>query len=259
MFKLILSIAILLFSSEVLAQRPVPLYEVINDDNFSDFEKVQIDSLYNFYSQNIDPSYDLINGRAYFPYYFRSQSKPLLFYKQTHSSSIRLKGIRYNDVCLDYDTFTDDVIYIDSGRFCVYSPLMVALNKDNVDCFEFYNDTDTLFFKYFKKETYPTFNLSEGYYEVVSSNHSKYIIKHYAVIEDKVGIDEYNNLHAAYIDVGNGFKEITSRRKFIRMFGDQSDEVRRYIEDMEIKVPRANKEQITCVLKYYDNLKNQNN
>ncbi len=255
--KNIFTIILLFLSFNLLAQRPVPIYNCCGNNIYANFEKVQLDSLYEFYSLEIDPSYELINGKAYFPYYFRSQLKPILYNDRNHSSSVILKGIKYNNVELEYDTYKDEIIYIDSGRFCIYTPLMVALNKDNIDYFEFYYSEDTLSFRYLCKNSDPSFNLQDGFYEVVSNCGTKYIIKHSSLFDDLVGIDEYTYIQVSYVNIGNGFSAVTTKRRFLKIFGDRSDEVRKYIEQSGIKIRKANKEQIKSVLKYYDSLSNQ--
>ena len=257
MVKNSLNIILLFISIQVIAQHSVPFSYNNRNDVYGNFEKDQIKSLFELYSQKIDLSYELINGRAYFPYYFRSHLKPILFFERDHSSSVTLKGIKYDDVYLDYDTYTDEVIYIDSSRFCIYIPLRVALDKDYVDCFEFYYDNDTVSFRYFSKDADPFFDLKDGYYEVVSDSDSKYLIKHYSVFEEKTGIVEYINIQDGYVNIGNGFSKIINKRQFIRLFGDRMEEVRKYIENSEINIRKANKKQIICVLNYYDSIKKQ--
>ena len=236
----------------MVAQHAVPIYNNSTDNVYETLEISQIDSLYELYAHNIDPSYELINGRAYFPYYFRSSSQPILFSEKNYSSSVTLKGIRYEDVALEFDTYTDEVIYIDSTRFCIYSPLKVALKKDNVDGFEFYIDTDTMSFRYFSQDTDPLFDLKDGYYEVVLERGSKYLIKHYSILMEMPESDEYNYTHDDFVNIGNGFSKISTKRQFIKIFGERSGEMRKQIEGSGTKIRKANKEQIMFVLKYYD-------
>jgi hypothetical protein len=257
MVKYSLPVVFLFFSLKVFTQHPVPFYQNSINDIFATYEKDQIELLYELYYHKIDPSYELINGRGYFRYYHRSGLKPILFSGKDHSSSLTLKGRKYDNITLDFDTYTDEVIYTDSTRICVYSPLMVAINKDYVDGFEFYNGNDTIFFRYFSKETDPLFDLNDGYYEVVSDKESKYLIKHISFLKKLPGTDEYTYLKVGYVNIGNGFSKISTSRQFIKIFGARSDEVRKYIKESGIKIRDANKEQIMCVLKYHDSLKDQ--
>ena len=250
-FMLLISFII---SPEVFSQDPGSFYEDSTDYNYADFENEQIESLTRIYYANIDPSWELINGRGYFRYYHRSASKPILFDEKDHSASVTLKGKRYEDINLDFDTFTDELIYIDSSRICIYSPLIVAMNKEFVDGFEFYEGNDTVTFRYFSNKSDPSFNLIEGYYEVVKEEESKYLIKHLSYLKKLPGIDEYIYLREGYVSVGQGFSKI-SKKQFIKIFGNRSREFQKFIDVEGIKIRKANKEQIMSVLKYYDTIK----
>ena len=257
MLKNSLPVILLFISIKMIGQQIVPFYENRGGDIPGNIEKDQIESLYELHSLKIDPSYELINGRGYFQYYFRSEIKPILFPERNHSSSVTLNGIKYVDISLDFDTFTDELIYVDSTRICVFKPLRVAINKNYIDCFEFYYDKDTMSFRYFSKEADPSFDLKDGFYEVGSDRESKYLIKHFSALEKVPGNYKYTYMRKGYVNVGNGFSEITGKRQFIKIFGDRSDEMRKYIKKAGVKIRKARKEQIISVLKYYDSLKKQ--
>ena len=250
-----LPIFLLFLSFTAVAQHSV-LPEMNNgNDIYGDYEKSQVENLYELYLHKIDPSYELINGREYFQYYFRCQFKPILFIDREHLSSITLKGKKYDDIYLDYDTYTDEVIYIDSTRFGIYSPLRVALNKENVDCFELCFGNDTMTFRYFTKDKDPLFDLQNGFYEVVLEGDSKYLIKHKSILREMTGIDEYIYTRVGYVNIGNGFSKITTARQLVKIFGNRSEEVKKFIKKSGIKIRKADKSQIMCVLRYYNNIK----
>jgi hypothetical protein len=67
------------------------------------------------------------------------------------------------------------------------------------------------------------------------------------------GVDEYIYLREGYVNAGNGFSKIR-KKQFIKIFGNSSREVQKYIDEEGIKIRKANKEQIMRVLQYYDTL-----
>jgi hypothetical protein len=253
MFKDTLFIVLLFCSFTVVAQHQVPVIKGTGLDAVSKLEKSQIENLYKLYSSKINPSINLINGREYFPYYFQSVNTPILFFDKDYSSSITLNGEKYEDIYLDYDTFLDKVIYIDSSRFFTYRPLRITLNKDNIDCFELYFVNDTVSMRYFSKDTSPGFNLEDGFYEVVYDKESKFLLKHKSLTYLGEKVKEYKCFQIGYINLGNGFLQITSKKQFINLFGDRSDNVRRFIKESRIKIHKIDKRQIVQVLKFYDN------
>ena len=138
----------------------------------------QTDYLHKFYFQNVDNIDELVNGKEYIPYYFRSKYKPLLYSDRKHKSSLTLNGRRYDNLMLEYDTFKDELIYSDSLKLIDNKVFMISLNKDPVDGFSFYFGSDSLYFRYFSSETNLNFNLPEGFYEVGYDGKTKFIIKH---------------------------------------------------------------------------------
>jgi len=254
MIKTPLLIILLCCSFTAVAQNSVPPKVNNGDGVYSMIEKGQIDYLFNLYASIIKTEYELVNGRDYYPYYFRSKRKPLLTPSKSYSSSVTVNGRKYNGVYLNYDTFKDLVIYIDSTKSFDFRPFEVALNKDNVDSFEFSSPYDTISFRYFDKKADSEFDLKDGFYQVVYDGKSKYLIKHKSFLYERDAIDEYFYSASGYVNVGNGFIKIKSTRQFIKLFEDRSGDVKKFIKKSGIKISKANKKQIMSVLKFYDNL-----
>jgi hypothetical protein len=221
-------------------------------------EKTRIENLYKTYSVGIESSYELIKGREYFTYYNLSEFKPILFNDKKHSSSITLNGRKYDDVILNYDTYKDQIVYSFPAPSNVYSPMQVALNNYNMDCFELYYADDTLSFRYFSKDLNSGINLPEGFYEVVLDGECKYLIKHKSAAYIVNNTIEYNYTPSGYVSVCNVFSKITNTRHFIKLFGERSDEIRKFVKRSGIKIRMADKKQISGVLQYYNSLMDQN-
>jgi hypothetical protein len=110
-------------------------------------------------------------------------------------------------------------------------------------------------FRYFRKDRDTTFNLQDGFYEVVRDMPTGYIIKHVStkfISFNKT--EEYRYAPVSYIRISDGFSMITSRKQFISLFGDRSEEIRHFLRQKRIKIPGAGKRQITDVLQYYEGL-----
>jgi hypothetical protein len=258
MNKYLLLIILLFCALKAVAQHPV----LINSDNgsgiFVSLEKARIENLYKTYSVGIESSYELIKGREYITYYQLSEYKPILFNDKKHLSSITMKGRKYDDVILNYDTYKDQIIYSYPAPLNIYSPLQVALNNYNMDCFELYYADDTISFRYFSKDSNSGFNLPDGFYEVVLDGTCKYLIKHKSAAYTLNNTIEYNYTPLGYISVCNGFSKITNTRHFIKLFGEKSDEIRKFVKRSGIKIRLADKKQISSVLLYYNSLVDQN-
>lgn len=238
------------------AQEVKPLFVDFTSDKdyYKKVEELQLNSLHKSYLKKTGLSDRLISGNDYYPYYMLSKNKPILFPGKPYTSSITVGGQNFSGVNLKYDTFLDKIILTDTSRTFNNRVYEIALNKNIVDCFEFILYNDTLLFRYFVQNNADSFNLSEGFYEDVYSGQSKYLIKHKALVFEKEGIKEYFYSPARYINTGNGFIRIRNKRQFIKAFGSNSEDIKRYIISKAINVRNADKRQISSVLKYYDGL-----
>lgn len=236
------------------AQQHFPLVEADAAQLFSGLEKAQVDHVSNLYLRSTTEPRELIHGREYFRYWFTSEDIPLLRYGTGRSGSIVFMGRIYDDIVLQYDTFTDQVIYTDDTLIFDNRIWMVALNSDYIDRFDLRFSDETLRFRYFRKEKDSTFNLQDGFYEVVYDNECKYLIRHNSTKAIIQGIDEYTYSPVGYVKVGNGYSEIISKEQFIRLFGDKSAEVRQLIRQNKLRFRNPDKGQIAAVLRYYEEL-----
>jgi hypothetical protein len=222
--------------------------------NYRAISDCQIGYLFTIYNQRIDDSNELINGRDYFPYYYRSENTPLLFSEKKKSGSLVMNGKKYDNLTLDYDTYLDELIYYDRTKFIADKSLMIALNKYLVEEFNLYFDNDSLTFRFFKSGDDVKFNLPEGYYELVYDGNCKYIIKHQSLITQTKGLDDYLHTLAGYVIVGENFTRGRSKKGFVKLFGDKSVEIKKFMRSNRVHVRKAKKNEIASVLKYYDSL-----
>lgn len=231
-----------------------------NDEkiNYRAISDCQISYLFNVYNRRIDASNELINGRDYIRYYYRSDIKPLLLNEKIRSGSIILNGRKYDNLTLEYDTYLDELIYSDTTKFFVNKSLMISLNKDQVGGFNLYFDNDSLIFRHFKSSDGIKFNLPEGFYEVVYDGNSKYIIKHQSLITQKESIDEYLYSPADYVMVGENFYRVRSKKGFVKLFGEKSKEIKKFMRTSKIHNRKMNKKQIASVLMFYDTVISSN-
>jgi hypothetical protein len=247
-------IFILLLTFPVLAQESLSSADLYGRIDFKSILDYQNNYLAKFYFQNVDNVDELVNGKDYIPYYFRSKYKPVLFYDRKHTASITLTGRRYDNLSLEYDTFRDELIYFDSLKFIDNKVFKISLNKDPIDEFRFNFGSDSLTFRYFSREKDVNFNLPDGYYEVAYEAKSKFLIRHRSYLLVKEGNDEYMYAPSDYIMVNDGYTKITNKKVFLKLFGEKSGEIKKYIRSNKVKIRKADKNEITAVLKYFDSM-----
>jgi len=246
---------ILIAWSVLVHAQSISLSAADNGRKNSSINEVKKNNLFEFYSKNINPFLNLINGSEYFPYYSQSSQKPVLNWGEKYSSCIVINGIMYKDILLEYDTYMDDVLFIDGSRSFRGGPLRIALNKENINFFELIKYNDTLNFKYFRNSS--AFNLKEGFYEDVYHGRSIFLIRHSSHLTIINGKNEYPYHPVSYVDAGNGFMKFKTVRQLIRLLGNYSPEVRKYCRKQGIPGGSKDKKQISAVLMQYDDLKSQ--
>lgn len=251
MGKTIITVHLFLVSFIGFSQTtPLP----VNADNSEYFVRIDKDRL-----KDVDSLYvvesgggrDFITGKEYSGYYFRSDNKPVLFYGRERTASLVYKGRTYCGLVLQYDTYLGQVFYM---TFHNYVASQVALNSDNISRFDLYFDNDTLSFRYFSDELHTSFNLDDGFYEVVHDGTCKYIIRHGSSHIIRNGLDEYNYKPIGYVMINSEFVKISSRKQFMNLFGSKSKEIKQFVENNRIRVNRADKSQITDILRFYESL-----
>jgi hypothetical protein len=252
MQRFIVPVYFLLMSYTIDAQALFTSADPNQKEQNSTILESQTDYLKKIYFQKVDHVDELVNGRDYNTYYFRSKSKPLLNYSRKMKSYLLLKGRKYDNLSLEYDTFRDELIYSDTSRFIDNKMFRIALNEDLIEEFCFYSGKDSLKFRYFKPDE--AFNLNEGFYEVVYDGRSKLLIRHKSMLTEKEGKIEYLYSPEDYIKVNSGYSKIKGSSGFRRLFGEKSAEMKKFIHGNRVHFRSADKYQKASVLRYYDSL-----
>ncbi len=249
----------LIISADLIAQHTVPFLKEDNKDTFVKIQETQTEYLDSLYLDETGLSRMFVKGKCYIPYYNHSQQKPVLRYNEARTASLVFDGRKFDDIILQYDTFRDQIFFTDKAM--IYSNIMyqVALCEDNISRFELYFLKDTMIFRYIDHLQDSAFSMKAGFYEVAHDNKCRFLIRHSSVRNVYDVTDEYTYSPAGYINIGDGYSEITTKRRFVKLFGEESDAIRNYIKMKDIKFKNAGKQQITDILKYYEALMTESN
>jgi hypothetical protein len=208
--------------------------------------------LKNSYSVKNEAPKELINGKEYESYYTRSKIKPLLFPDKAGTASAITRDRRYDNLILQYDTYLDEVIYTDASKTINFRFPQIALNKNIIDGFNLYFEDDTLLFKNFRLPECSSRNLKEGFYEVVYKGESQYIIKHESSFYEREGLFNYKYSPVNYISTRNEFYPVKNRKSLLRLMGENSKDIKKFLHISGIRIRQAGKDQFVDILKYYD-------
>lgn len=211
--------------------------------------------LNDFYLEKTGSPREYIDGKDYFPYYFRSENTPILRSGEERSATLTIHGRTYNGLNLQYDTYSDEVIYSDDSLVYDNRIRQVSLNKYCISRFDLFFRHDTLHFRYFPGMNDTDFNLPDGFYEVGYDRKTGLLVRHISsVVVSMNKVESYNYRPVNFVRVSDGFEEIESRKQFVSLFGSRSEQISHFLRQNHIRIKRADKKQITDVLKYYETL-----
>ncbi len=213
-----------------------------------------LNALYRFYFNSVAIPNELINGKEYLPYFFHGKTTPLLFSGEPVNAVLTIRGRVYTNLKLQYDTYLDEVIYTDTSRMIDNVYPMIALNKDIVEGFYFMPGGESIDFRNFKFPDSPDNKLESGFYEIAYDGPTQFIIRHRSTQYNYNALNEYKYSPARYVLSGSSYTLIKNNKSFLQLFGDSSGLIRHYLKSSGIKVRRADKQEITGVLKYFDSI-----
>lgn len=253
MARLSFLLFLILCSFRGLSQETAIVIATGGKDMIAHTEKAQKEYLEKAYSLLVGVEDGVVNGRTYFPYHYRSKNKPLLFFEKDRTASITMNGRKYENIILQYDTFTDEVIFPEIENKHGQGLYQISLNMDIIHSFVLFFKDDTLTFRNITEKEVRGTGLPSGFYEIAYEGESKFMVRHTSAVHQKNGIDEYFYSPAGYLNTGAGFNRIRSNGQFIKMFGNRSAEMKKIVDRYKINVRKANKNQIISALRLFDN------
>ena len=223
-----------------------------NRSRLQETEESQKAFLRAYYSTGSGFENDLVFGQEYYAYHSRSDNKPLMYTDNLYTSSIVFNGKYYDGIKLQYDTYTDEVVYTDLNLFLLnFTSSQIALNEDKIEMFSFYRLGDTLNFYRIDEEGS---NLEPGFYEIPYQGTTRFVIKHYSYAYMERSIYQYKIKKTYYLDTGEGFYKFKSKKQFIKIFGENAGLIKSVIDKKNIRFSRKNDSSIVSVLKEYDQM-----
>ena len=219
----------------------------------------QLNELINFYSGEVLGEDDFRIGREYVEYYNFTISNPFFKPDLRHFGTIKMGERLFEGLDLQYDMFTDQMIYFDSERLLENRFYKIALNEYLLDEVYLIYDQDSILFRYFHSNHALDHQLKNGFYEVVYEGGTELLIQHHAYLSKKDGLDYYVYDPRQFIKIGDRYHKFKSKRSLMKLLGEHAAEVKRYIRSKNIYFRLAKKDDLSGILKYYDGLVNTRN
>jgi hypothetical protein len=97
--------------------------------------------------------------------------------------------------------------------------------------------------------------LKSGFYEMAYRGRTQLLIKHIKGLEKKDGYDNYLYDEHRYLNINGTYYQISSLSKFIKLFGDKSTLIKKYIKSMHvIFFRRISDAEFVLILRYYETI-----
>jgi hypothetical protein len=205
----------------------------------------------NLYLRTMNRNYDLVNGREYFPYHNVYHTNPFFKSEINATGTVYSNGKTYTGLRISYDIYKDEIIlnYLNPAG----SVNLIILNNYSIDSFQIViNKEPTTFQPFFFPEDS---KIKTGFYEVSYNGKTRLLIKHKKELVEKGGYDEYPYLTQRYLYINEKYFRITTQSRFLKLFGDKSSLIKKYIRSLHISsFRRITDIEIIPILRYYETL-----
>jgi hypothetical protein len=203
------------------------------------------------YKRIMNHSYDVVNGRDYIVYHNIYKSNPFFKSATISTGTIFYNGRIFSDLNLLYDIYKDELIlnYLNSDGYLK----LISINKNCLDSFRIIIDNEPVMFQtiIFPESS----ELKSGFYEIAYRGRTQLLIKHVKELEKKDGYDNYIYDEHRYLNIYGTNYRIRSLSKFIKLFGDKSTLIKKYIGSMHvISFRRITDAELVRILRYYETL-----
>lgn len=195
------------------------------------------------YTKSIDVQSHLYNGSEYREYISQEDEFPYL-YDDTINGNVKYSGNLYEDVPLDYDLSTDQVItsYPYGSK--------IQLVREKVEYFEISGHH----FVRLNNDKVP-----EGFYDVLYDGKMKFYVRRQKNLVLKISGKEAQNLFEdkiRYYIVKDGFYHtVKSKKSVMNLLSDRKKELKRMLKQQGIKFGQSRELAITRLLEHYEQTK----
>jgi len=194
----------------------------------------------------------LVNGEVYYPHQQGAVNHPFFGSESWHQGNVTVKGEVYPDCLVRYDLFTDRLVYlhISDGAH------MLSLNRSDVDGFMI----DRSEFLFLSGEHLPeNLKMEEGYYERIIVGNISLLVRwsKRRIRNDGFRGDEFRLNRELYLQSGTEFIELKNDKSLRMALEPYEKETGRFMREQNIHVKTDTPVQIARVLRYYEQIKNQ--
>ena len=199
------------------------------------------------YFTEVGDNTPLYNGTEYTMPYHGVTGTPFYASDSFQNGTIIYDGVKYNNVKMAYDLVIDGLI------IKAYHDLNLKLVTEKINSFSFSNH---MFVRIEHDST--TSKMRTGFYEVIYNGSVTVLSKRKKQLENSFRAEDpykFAEYEYNYIKKGDNYFIIDNKNSLIEVFGDQKDEIKKFIRKNKIKLKKRKGDNIVKTAQYYEQLK----
>lgn len=192
---------------------------------------------------------EIVNGTKW-GYSKKYLGTPLLVEKYWPNADIIYNGKHYQGVLMNYDVYKNEIIifYPEKDK-----EKWVVISIDKLSGFSFTDKVTNRkrFFEYIAL----TGNEDKALYENASAGNIRFFIKP-VKLTHKVASEreEFINTFKYFLDNGNGYKKFHSKKQLLKLLGNHTRDLKKFIKKNNIKINTRQTEGVIATLEYFSGL-----
>ncbi len=209
----------------------------------------RIDQLQELYDSLIQQDLQLIDGKAHTAKYPSGTGHPFFLTKEPVAGTIFIHGQEFMHSFIRYDIYNDILqIY----HFTESGPQIIDLNKNRIDAFSIKGH----YFNNLTASNNPGLSIPQGFYEVKYKGPVFLLLRHEKVYLDYASGSRggYEDHFLRYLSTPDGWFRIGSRKSLLNAFGEDKEEIKKFLRKSGISIKLATDEEIIRIIKYYESI-----
>jgi hypothetical protein len=209
----------------------------------------KIAGLQSLYDSLIQQDLQLIDGKAHTAKYPIGTGHPFFLTKEPVKGIIFMHGQEFRHSFIRYDVFNDILqIY----HFAESGPQIIDLNRDKIDAFSI----EGHYFINLLASDNPDLSIPEGFYEVKYKGPVSLLLRYEKVYLDYASGSRggYQDHLIRYLSTQDCWFRISGRKSLLNAFGEDREEINKYLRKSGISVKLATDEDIIRIIKFSESI-----
>jgi hypothetical protein len=209
----------------------------------------KITALQVLYDSLIEQDLQLIDGKAHTAKYPTGTGHPFFLTKEPVAGTIYMHGQEFRHSFIRYDIYND---ILQVYHFTESGPQIIDLNKNKIYAFSI----EGHYFVNLIASDNPGLSIPHGFYEVKYKGPVSLLLRHEKVYLEYASGSRggYDDHLLRYLSTPDGWFRISGRKSLLDAFGEDNEEIKKYIRKSGISIKLATDEEIIRIIKYRESI-----